>query len=100
MLTNRTDNLNFIIVFLCRGMRHLEGLEDPLEEDEVGIVNLRFLCDVLDFHLRSFLFLLFLLATALFLLLLCLFLLLLGALLLAPLLAVSTPAVFLTGGSG
>lgn len=88
----------------CGAVCYLEGLKDPLEEDEVGVINLWFLRDVLDFHLRGFLLLLFLflllLATALFLLLLRLLLLLQSALLLAPLLAVSAPAVFLMRGLG
>lgn len=47
MLTNRRDTL----IFSCCSLRHLEGLEDPLEEDEVGVVDLRLLRDVLDIHL-------------------------------------------------
>lgn len=85
--------------------RHLERLEDPLEEDEVGVVDLWLLCDVLDFHfcllvLLLVLLLLLLAALLLLLLLLCLLLLFLGTLLLAPLLAVSAPAVFLPGKLG
>lgn len=71
---------------------HLESLKDPLEEDVVGVIDLRLLRHVLDLHLRL---LVLVLLAALRLLLLRLLLLLLGSLLLAPLLAVSPSAIFL-----
>lgn len=79
----------------CEECSHLEGLEDPLEEDVVGIVDLWLLCDVLNLHLRLLLFI-----TGLLLLLLGLLLLLLGSLLLTPLLAVSASAIFLVNKLG
>lgn len=69
---------------------HLESLKDPLEEDVVGVVDLRLLCHILDLHLG-----LLVLLTGLRLLLLRLLLLLLGSLLLTLLLAVSAAAIFL-----
>lgn len=74
----------------CKECGYLESLKDPLEEDVVGVVDLRLLCYVLNLHLC-----LLLLLTGLCLLLLCLLLLLLGSLLLTPLLTVSAPAIFL-----
>ena len=90
-------------IVLCR---YLERLEDPLEEDVVGVVDLRLLCDVLDLHLGLLLLILLLLRVFIFiaailllllLLLLRMLLLLQRTLLLALLLAVSAPAVFLKG---
>lgn len=73
---------------------YLKGIKNPLEKDEVGIIDLWLLCDIFDLHLRLLL-VVFLFGAVLQFLLLGLLLPLLGSLLFALLLAVSALTVFL-----
>lgn len=66
---------------------HLKRFEDPLKENEVGVVDLRLLRDVLDFHFGIFLFVSLVLP--------CLHLLVVLLILLLLLLPVPAPATFL-----
>ena len=70
----------------------LEGFKDPLEEDEIGVVDLWLLGDVLDLHLWLLvLVLLFLLLLVLPSFLVVLLVLLLGLVLLVALLLLLLP---------